>query len=678
MIKVYVDEQEIEVDSNLTVLQACEQAGREIPRFCYHERLEIAGNCRMCLVEIEKFPKLQASCALPVFDGMKIKTTTEKVKKAREGVMELLLINHPLDCPVCDQGGECDLQDQAYVYGSDRSRYNEEKRAVEDKDFGPLIKTQMTRCIHCTRCIRFSDLIAGDNELGAIGRGEDMEITTYINKAVSSELSGNMIDLCPVGALTSKPYAFKARSWELKNTETIDIFDAVGSNIRVDAKQGEIMRILPRINEDINEEWISDKVRFAYDGLKTQRLLYPMIRTNSRLEKATWVQAYDAIKAVMQGLKGSEIAAISGNLADVESTFLLKKLLEHLGSKNFECRTNGEKLPIDSRNSYLFNSTIAGIEKSDLCLILGSNVRYDAPIINARIRKTTLQKNYPVFCLGEANNLNYAYKNLGNDIKILEQILNGTHEIVAHFKKAEFPMMILGQDLISRKDGKSVIDLCKQIAIKYGFIKEDWNGYNVLHSAAGRVGALDLGFAQSDGDIDSLLEDCKSGKIKALFMLGGDEIDTACLNNIFSIYIGHHGDSAANQASLILPAAAFTEKNATYVNTEGRIQQTTRVVFTPGDAKEDWVIINEIATVLGHKNNIENITELKKELIKDYPVFASNGLKNTSNKLKYNDKYNLSDEVVALKKYNFYMTDPISKSSKNMANCTKEFVQDLS
>ncbi len=677
MIKVYIDDQEVEIESNLTVLQACEKAGLEIPRFCYHERLEIAGNCRMCLVEIEKSPKLQASCALPVFEGMKIKTTTERVKKAREGVMELLLINHPLDCPVCDQGGECDLQDQAYVYGSDRSRYAEEKRAVEDKDFGPLIKTQMTRCIHCTRCIRFSDLIAGDNELGAIGRGEDMEITTYIDKAVSSELSGNMIDLCPVGALTSKPYAFKARSWELKKTETIDILDAVGSNIRVDSRQGEIMRVLPRINEEINEEWISDKTRFAYDGLKMQRLLYPMIRKNDRLEKSTWKEAYQSIKEFLADLKGEEIAAISGNLADVESSFLLKKLLVNLGSKNFECRTHGEKLEKGSRNTYLFNSTIAGIEKSDLCLILGSNIRYDAPIINARIRKTSLQKKYPVFCLGEANNLNYTYENLGNNIKVLEDILNGNHKIVKAIKEANFPMMILGQDLIARKDAFSVIDICKQIACKYGFIKEDWNGYNVLHNAAGRVGGLDLGFVQeNDKNINSLLDECENKKIKAVIMLGGDEIDTTKLKNIFSVYIGHHGDNGASNANIVLPAAAFTEKSATYVNTEGRIQKTTRAVFPPGEAKEDFLIVNEIAQILGFNTNIENLSDLQEELIKNYPIFASDGLNYCDNILKYNETYKINNNEIQLKKYNFYMTDPISRSSRNMANCTKEFVRD--
>jgi NADH-quinone oxidoreductase subunit G len=676
MVKVTIDGELLEVREGMTVLQACEMAGKEIPRFCYHEKLAIAGNCRMCLVEVEKTPKPQASCAYPVAEGMVIKTNTPAVKKAREGVLEFLLINHPLDCPICDQGGECDLQDEVYMYGRGTNRFKENKRAVEDKDFGPLIETHMTRCIHCTRCIRFSTLIAGVEDLGATGRGEDMEVGTYVGKAVSSELSGNMIDICPVGALTSKPYSFKARSWELKKTESIDIHDAVGSNIRVDAKGKEVMRILPRTNDLINEEWISDKTRFACDGLKMQRLDRCYVKKAGKLQEASWQEALAAINEKVKKSKPEEIAAISGNLADLESSFVLKNLMDEIGSKHMDCRTYGEKFDASNRMSYLFNTSIEGIEKSDLCLIVGANIRYDAPLVNARIRKRFLQGNYQVSVVGETPDLTYDVNNLGNDPQILEEIIAGKHEFCTKLKNAKNPLIIVGVDAALRADGAVIIAKCQEIANSYNMIRDDWNGFNVLNKASGRVGALDVGFVpgKNGKDLQEILAASLEGEIKLVFMLGGDEIETEKLKKSFVVYIGHHGDNGAHIADVILPASAYTEKNATYVNLEGRVQRTKLAVFAPGEAKEDWVIVNEIALTLGYDLGYKTLSELRRKIITKHEFLGKIGQIEKPKWAISGTKAKLSKEKIVVVPYNFYMTDAICRASKTMAECTKTFL----
>ena len=600
-----IDGKEIEVPHGFTLLQACEAAGAEIPRFCYHPRLAIAGNCRMCLVEMERAPKPVASCAMPVADGMVIHTNTPGVQKARRGVMEFLLINHPLDCPICDQGGECDLQDQAMAYGFDRSRYREGKRAVEDKYLGPLIKTIMTRCIHCTRCIRFATEIAGVPELGATGRGEDMEVGTYVEKALTSELSGNMIDLCPVGALTSAPYAFAARSWELTKIESVDVMDAVGSNIRVDSRGAEVMRVLPRLNEDVNEEWISDKTRFACDGLKRQRLDRPYVRRDGRLQAATWDEAFSAIGQHLKGVQGKRIAAIAGDLADCESMMALKDLMVKLRSPNTDCRQDGAKLDGACRAGYLFNTTIAGIEQADACLLIGTDVRREAPIINARLRKRHLAGGFPVGVVGPQVDLTYDYRHLGDGPQTLEQIAAGQHAFAGVLRRAERPMLIVGMGALARADGAQVLATARTIAEDCGMVQDTdgWNGFNVLHTAAARVGGLDLGFLPGDGGLDTgaIVDAAAAGAVAVVYLLGADEIDMDSLGKAFVIYQGHHGDAGAQRADVILPGAAYTEKNATYVNTEGRVQQGRRAIYPPGEAREDWTIIRALSEVLGRK-----------------------------------------------------------------------------
>jgi len=676
MVKVTIDGELLEVKDGMTVLQACEQAGKEIPRFCYHDKLAIAGNCRMCLVEVEKTPKPQASCAYPVAEGMVIKTNTPAVKKAREGVLEFLLINHPLDCPICDQGGECDLQDEVYMYGRGSNRFKENKRAVEDKDFGPLIETHMTRCIHCTRCIRFSTLIAGVEELGATGRGEDMEVGTYVGKAVSSELSGNMIDICPVGALTSKPYAFKARSWELKKTESIDILDAVGSNIRVDAKGKEVMRILPRTNDLINEEWISDKTRFAYDGLKMQRLDRCYVKKSGKLQQVSWQDALDEIKTKVKKCQPHEIAAIAGDLADLESIFVLKNLMDKIGSPHMESRTHGEKFDASNRSSYLFNTSIEAIEKSDLCLIIGADPRHDAPLVNARIRKRFLKGNYEVAVIGDTPDLTYKVNNLGNDPQILEQIISGKHEFCKKLSNAKNPIIIVGVDAAARHDGETIIAKCQEIANGYNMIRDDWNGFNLLNKAASRVGALDIGFVpgKKGKDLEQILAASDDGELKLVFMLGGDEIATEKLKKTFVVYIGHHGDNGANIADIILPASAYTEKNATYVNLEGRVQRTKLAVFAPGEAREDWAIMNEIASVLGYDLGYANLSSLRSKIIAQYPFLGKIGQIEKAKWQISTSKTKLSKDKIATIPYNFYMTNAICRASKIMAECTKTFL----
>ncbi len=656
-----VNGQEITVEPGMTVLQACEQAGAEIPRYCYHERLSIAGNCRMCLVEVSPGPpKPQASCALPAADKMEIKTDTPMVKKAREGVMEFLLINHPLDCPICDQGGECDLQDQAVAYGKGYSRYKEEKRSVKEKYMGPLIKTFMNRCIHCTRCIRFSTEIAGVEELGATGRSEHMEIGTYIEKAITSELSGNLVDICPVGALTSKPYAFKARPWELKNTESIDVMDAVGSNILVGARGNEVMRILPLLHEDINEEWIADKTRHACDGLKNQRLDKPMIKENGRFRTASWDEAYQVIAKKISGLKGEEIAAIAGDQADLEAMFALKNLTAELKSPNVECRQDGSNLTNESRAAYIFNTTIAGIEKADVCLLVGTNPRLEAPIINARIRKRYLQGGLKIASVGERMDLTYPVSDLGNHPEILNEIVSGKHAFAKILKAAKNPMVIVGNAVTVREDGLAILNIIKKICDSFNAT------YNLLHNAASRVGALDIGFLPGTGK--NLLHNMNG--IKLVYLLGADEFDMEKLGDTFVIYQGTHGDKGAHRADVILPGSAYTEKNATYVNTEGRPQRARLAVFPPGMAKEDWKIIQELSEHLGKKSPYENIKQIRAAIAKLAPHLGKIDAIEKAEWQDFGSAGNLTNEPFASPIENFYMTDPISRASKTMAECS--------
>jgi len=677
MAKLTIDGAEIEVADGITVLQACEEAGVEIPRFCYHERLSIAGNCRMCLVEMEKAPKPIASCAMPVGEGMVIRTNTETVKKARNGVMEFLLINHPLDCPICDQGGECDLQDQAMAYGFDHSRFSENKRAVADKNLGPLVETHMTRCIHCTRCIRFSTEVAGVEVLGATGRGENMEVGTYVEAAISSELSANIIDLCPVGALTSKPYAFEARPWELTKTESVDVMDAVGSNIRVDSRGREVMRILPMLNEDVNEEWISDKTRYACDGLAKQRLDRPYVRKDGKLQPATWHEALDVIGGKLRGMDGSKIAAIAGDLCDAESMAALKGLMDGLGSPNIDCRQDGAKLEAGTRTGYVFNTTIAGIEDADACLIVGSNPRLEAPIINARLRKRAGAGGFKVGVVGENVNLTYRAEHLGAGPQTLKGIADGSHAFCEILKAAERPMLILGQGALARADGAAVMAAARQIAGNTGMVSADWNGFNILHTAAARVAGLDLGLVPGEGgrDVAGILDGAAAGEIEVVYLLGADEIDTSKLANAFVIYQGHHGDAGAHAADVILPGAAYTEKDGTYANTEGRVQRGRRATFPPGDAREDWAILRALSDVLGKTLPYNNILELQAHMAKTAPALVEIDTLAPSSWRDYGTAGEMDNAPFESPIRNFYMTDPISRASETMAACTETFVR---
>ena len=674
MPKLTIDDMEIEVPDGVTVLQACELAGVEVPRFCYHERLSVAGNCRMCLVEVSPGPpKPAASCALPVGEGMSVKTNSPMVKKAREGVMEFLLINHPLDCPICDQGGECDLQDQAMAYGSGKSRFEENKRAVRDKDLGPLVKTQMTRCIHCTRCVRFATEVAGVEELGATGRGEHMEVGTYVEKALTSELSANIIDLCPVGALTSKPYEFSSRPWELTKTETVDVMDAVGSNIRVDSRGSEVLRVLPILNEDINEEWISDKTRFACDGLKRQRLDRPYVKRNGILEEASWDEAFKAIGENLHKKAGSKIGAIVGDLVDCESVMALSDLMESLGCPNIDCRQDGAYLDASVRGSYIFNTTISGIDDADVCMLIGTNPRLEAPIINARIRKRWLSGNFSVGLIGEKTNLTYPYEYLGDGAETLNNISLGDHKFCKLLDQAERPMLIIGQGALKNEDGGKFLSTARKIAESFGLISDDWNGFNVLHTAAGRVGALDLGFVPGVGgfDVKGILDGVENGDIETVFLLGADEVDTGALENSFVIYQGHHGDAGAHCADVILPGAAYTEKNATYVNTEGRVQRAWRAIFPPGDAREDWTIIRALSDVLNKPLRYNDIAGLRRRMALQNAVFEIVGDLRPSEWGKFGVMGTANKSSFVSPITNFYMTDPISRASATMAACSK-------
>jgi NADH-quinone oxidoreductase subunit G len=673
MPKLTIDGIEITVDPGVTVLQACELAGKEIPRFCYHERLSIAGNCRMCLVEQEKAPKPIASCAMPATEGMVIHTDTPLVRKARQGVMEFLLINHPLDCPICDQGGECDLQDQAMYYGFDRSRYAENKRAVKDKNIGPLIKTIMTRCIHCTRCIRFATEVAGVPELGATGRGEDMEITTYLEQAMTSELSGNVIDLCPVGALTSKPFAFTARPWELVRTESVDAMDALGANIRVDARGREVMRVLPRLNEDINEEWLDDKSRFAYDGLKCQRLDTPYVRVDGKLKPASWAQAFAAIAAALQGVKGEAVAAMAGDLACAESMQAALDLMTALGSPNLDCRVDGARLDAGCRAGYLFNSTIAGIDAADALLLIGTNPRLEAAVLNARIRKRYLRGHFPIALLGEPCDLTYPVQHLGASPQCLNDLADGRHPFAATLKAAERPMLILGQGALARADGAAVLAQARALALAANMVRPDWCGFNVLHTAAARVAGLDLGFIPRAGgrDVAGILDGAASGAIKVVYLLAADEIDASALGKAFVIYQGSHGDAAAHRADVVLPGAAYTEKNATWVNTEGRVQFGHRAVPPPGEAREDWSILRALSDVLGHPLPYDSLEALRGRMAKTAPHFAEINRIAPSPFGEFGVAGPMSAAPLQSPIRDFYLTNPIARASKTMAECAK-------
>ena len=670
MPKLIVDGIEVEVENGATLLQACEEAGAEIPRFCYHERLSIAGNCRMCLVEVEKSPKPVASCAMPAGEGMIVHTKTEQVKRAREGVMEFLLINHPLDCPICDQGGECDLQDQAMAYGVDGSRFGENKRAVEDKYMGPLVKTIMTRCIHCTRCIRFSQEVAGVPELGAIGRGEEMEITTYLEHALTSELSANVVDLCPVGALTFHHYAYTARPWELRKTESIDAMDAVGSNIRVDARGAAVMRILPRLNEDVNEEWISDKTRFVWDGFRMQRLDTPYVREGGSLRAASWDEAFTAIAARLKGIKGDRIAAIAGDLACADSMKALKDLYASLGSPNIDCRPDGAKLDSSARAAYLFNTTIAGIEEADAILLIGTDPRKEAPILNARILKRARRGGLKVGVVGPRPDLTYAYDHLGAGPQSLKDL--GAFADV--LKNASNPMIVVGQGALTRKDGAAVLAAAIALAKSVGAVRDGWNGFNVLHTAAARVGGLDLGLVPGAGgrDVEGILDGASKGEIEFVHLLAADEIDMSRLGSAFVVYQGTHGDAGAHRADVILPGAAYTEKNATWVNTEGRVQLGNRAVFPPGAAREDWTILRALSAVVGHTLPYDNLTALREAMVAAAPHFAEIDMIVPAGPLPDLPQGDFDAAPFETPVKDFYLTNPIARASMVMARCSAE------
>ena len=674
MTKILVDGVEVDVPGEFTLLQACEEAGAEVPRFCYHERLSIAGNCRMCLVEVKGGPpKPQASCAMSVKDlrpgpngaPPEVLTKSPMVKKAREGVMEFLLVNHPLDCPICDQGGECDLQDQALMFGGDSSRYHENKRAVEDKFIGPLVKTEMTRCIHCTRCVRFTAEVAGTGDMGAIGRGEDMEITTYLQSAMTSELQGNVADLCPVGALLPKPQNFRARPWEYQKTETIDVMDALGSNIRVDSRGREVIRILPRVNDSVNEEWISDKTRQIVDGLKTQRLDRPYLRENGRLRPASWQEALAAVAAKVRASAPARIGALVGDLAAVEEIFALKLLMEQLGVKNIDCRQDGAKIdPANGRASYLFNATVAGIDDADAVLIVGANPRKEAPVLNARIRKRWLAGNFKVSLVGERADLTYDYDYLGAGA---ESLLN----FIQTAKPVDKLLVLVGQGAVARQDGAAILALAAQAAQKLGGVVPGWNGFSMLHTAASRVGALDLGFVPGAGGLNAAAM-AKGGAVDVLFNLGADELSIE--PGAFVVYIGTHGDRGAHRADVILPGAAYTEKSGLFANTEGRVQFASRVVFPPGEAREDWAIIRALSGALGQPLPFDSLATLRKKLIEAHPHFAridqiAAGDPAQIGGVAAHSAVALRDPLINVIK-DFYLTNPIARASAVMADCS--------
>ena len=663
MFKLKVNDIEVEVEEGFTVLQACEKAGFEIPRFCYHEKLSIAGNCRMCLVEMEKSPKPIASCAMPATDGMVIKTNTPKIEKSRKGVMEFLLANHPLDCPVCDQGGECDLQDQSMFYGIDKSRFKENKRSVPDKNMGPLVKTQMTRCIHCTRCIRFATEIAGVPELGAIGRGEDMQITTYLEQSIKSELSGNVIDLCPVGALTSKPYVFEARPWELKKTETIDVMDAVGSNIRVDTYDWEVKRVLPIINEDINEEWISDKTRYACDGLLNQRLDVPYIKYNNKFEKASWEEVYKIIKSKIENTDKDKICGFVGDLTNMEASFIFKEFFERtIGKNNYEFRSSQSFVDSSLRENYLFNSTINGIEESDFIVMIGTNPRFEATIVNARIRKAYLNNNTEIISLNNVGDLTYSYKSLDGATQTIKDIIDNKHEVSKKILEAKKPMIILGDSFLNTKSAKILFYSLKEFLFKNNKFTEDWNPLNILATNAATVGNLDLDIINEK---DDLISDLNQNKFELIYLLGQDDLKFSKKNE-FIIYQGSHGDKGAEIADIILPGAAYTEQSAHYTNLEGKIQKAYKASYPPGEAKEDWQIINELAETMNNRKLFNDKDELESSMFNYLNLKKE---KQKSGSIKKNIQDTFENEVLEIKNKEYYFSNVIARSSKTMLAC---------
>ena len=662
MLKLKVNDIDVEVEEGLTVLQACEQAGVEIPRFCYHEKLSIAGNCRMCLVEMEKSPKPIASCAMPAAEGMVIKTNTEKVEKARKGVMEFLLANHPLDCPVCDQGGECDLQDQSMFYGIDKSRFKENKRYVPEKYMGPLIKTQMTRCIHCTRCIRFATEVAGVPELGAIGRGEDMQITTYLERAMESEMSANVIDLCPVGALTSKPYVFEARPWELKKTETIDVMDGVGSNIRVDTYGWEVKRVLPRINEEINEEWISDKTRYACDGLKNQRLDTPYIKIKNKFVKKSWKEAYSKIFDKISLTSSDKIAGITGDMTNMETLYIIKDFFDKtIKSNNLDSRTENYYVNSSNRSNYVFNSKISGIENADLIVLIGANPRYEATILNSRIRKTYINNNTKVYSLGDIGDITYPYTTLENSTKTIQDIINDKHELSIFIKEAKNPIIIIGQSTLKLNSSKYIFEELKKYLIKNNKINNDWNSLNILSNHASTVGSYDLNILSSKNGKNITLERIKQNDFDVLFLFGQENLKFK-KNKEFIIYIGSHGDRGAEIADIILPGASYTEQDGYFTNLEGIMQKSYKASYPPGDAKEDWKIINELSATLKRKNLYSNKDELIKSMFNYLNLYKDN---------KDFDipEYEFKEEKIYVDDIDYYHSNAIARASKTMTEC---------
>ena len=670
MPKIIINGKEIEFKKGMTVLQACELADVEIPRFCYHEKLSIAGNCRMCLVEMEKSSKPIASCAMPAVEGMNIKTNTEFVEKARKGVMEFLLANHPLDCPVCDQGGECDLQDQSMYYGVDKSRFVENKRQVKEKYMGPLIKTQMTRCIHCTRCVRFATEVAGVPEIGAIGRGENMEITTYLEKAMESELSANVIDLCPVGALTSKPYAFEARPWELKKTESIDVTDAVGSNIRVDTYNWEVKRILPRLNEDINEEWISDKTRYSCDGLLKQRLDVPYIKKNNKLQKSTWDEALLLLLNKIKSIEPNEIGGHIGDMVNLESALGFKKLFGIFNSNNLEFREKNFYFNSSEKINYIFNSSIKGIEDTDLILLIGTNPRHEATMLNARIRKAFVNKKIPIYSIGDPGELTYEYTKIGDKTDDIKKIINKEGEFAKKLLSAKKPIVIIGESALELKSGKYIFEELKDFLKGNKFITEDWNALNFLPQNASTVGLIDLKIISSDDEENkSFFKKLDSNKFKLIYLLGSDNLEIK-KDNEFIVYQGSHGDRGAEIADIILPSAAYTEQNGLFENLEGRVQECKKASYPIGEALEDWKIFNLILKKMGKNENLLNFDNLRKEVLNLIPNFT---------KINELPKYKLSgskkrsssffSENINIKELDYYFTNSISRASKTMSEC---------
>ena len=672
MPKITINGKEIEFTDGMTVLQACELADVEIPRFCYHEKLSIAGNCRMCLVEMEKSPKPIASCAMPAAEGMNIKTNSTLVEKARKGVMEFLLANHPLDCPVCDQGGECDLQDQSMYYGVDKSRFVENKRQVKEKYMGPLIKTQMTRCIHCTRCVRFATEVAGVPEIGAVGRGENMEITTYLEKAMESELSANVIDLCPVGALTSKPYAFEARPWELKKTESVDVMDAVGSNIRVDSYNWEVKRILPRLNNDINEEWISDKTRYSCDGLLKQRLDIPYVKKNNKLQKSSWDEVISILVNKINSTNPSEIGGHIGDMVSMENALAFKKFFSVLKSSNLEFREREFYINSNEKSNYIFNSSIKGIEDSDLIFLIGTNPRHEATMLNARIRKTYSQNKTPIFSIGNPGDLTYDYTVIGNSTDDIKKILNKEVEFANKLLASKKPLIIIGESALELKSGKYIAEEFKKFLKKNNFISKDWNAFNILPQNASTVGLIDLQVLPKNEEEKKLFfEKLKNNRFKILYLLGSDNLDIK-KNNEFIIYQGSHGDRGAEIADLILPSAAFTEQNGLYENLEGRLQECKKASYPIGEALEDWKIFNLILKKLEKSQNVSNFDSLRKDVLNIIPNFTElNELPSFKESEFENKAIDFVSEKINIKELDYYFTNAISRSSKTMSECRK-------